>query len=82
MFRCFGRHGRVSRGLIAVGDTLELVGRTDVAQPIVIKSEISRGQVLSAPGSIQPHQQCRAELYLLTAGEGGIRRASPVSATW
>src|SRR5262249_35533292 len=86
----------------AVGDTVELVGRTDAAQPIVItgiesfhreqrearagenvglrlrgvaKGEIARGQVLAAPGSIQPHRQCRAELYLLTAGEGGRKPA-------
>jgi elongation factor Tu len=94
--------GRVSRGVVAVGDTLELVGRSDEAQPIVItgiesfhrdqrearagenvglrlrgitKNEISRGQVLAAPGSIQPHRTCRAELYLLTAGEGGRKKA-------
>ena len=97
--------GRVSRGVVAVGDTLELVGRNDTAQPIVItgiesfhrdqrearagenvglrlrgitKAEISRGQVLAAPGSIQPHRACRAELYLLTAGEGG--RKKPIRA--
>ena len=28
--------GRVSRGVVAVGDTLELVGRNDATQPIVI----------------------------------------------
>jgi elongation factor Tu len=94
--------GRVSRGVVRVGDTLELIGRTDVVRDIVItgiesfhreqrearagenvglrlrgiaKSEISRGQVLAAPGSIQPHRQCHAELYLLTAGEGGRRGA-------
>ena len=94
--------GRVSRGIVAVGDTLELVGRGETAQPIVItgiesfhrelrearagenvglrlrgiaKNEIARGQVLAAPGSIQPHRQCRAELYLLTAGEGGRKTA-------
>lgn len=94
--------GRVSRGVVAVGDTLELVGRTDTAQPIVItgiesfhreqrearagenvglrlrgitKDDIARGQVLAAPGSIQPHRTCRAELYLLTAGEGGRKTA-------
>ncbi len=93
--------GRVSRGIVAVGDTLELVGRSDATQPIVItgiesfhreqrearagenvglrlrgitKGEISRGQVLAAPGSIHPHRQCRAELYLLTAGEGGRKK--------
>jgi len=95
--------GRVSRGVVAVGDTLELVGRSDTAQPIVItgiesfhreqrearagenvglrlrgiaKDEIARGQVLAAPGSIRPHAGCRAELYLLTAREGG--RVRPI----
>jgi len=95
--------GRVSRGVVTIGDTLELIGRGDDAQPIVItgvesfhreqrearagenvglrlrgitKSEVARGQVLAAPGSIQPHRQCRAELYLLTAREGG--RAKPI----
>jgi len=95
--------GRVSRGVVAVGQTLELVGRNDDAQPIVItgiesfhreqrearagenvglrlrgitKNEVARGQVLAAPGSIHPHRACRAELYLLTAREGG--RAKPI----
>ena len=94
--------GRVSRGVVAVGATLELVGRNDATQPIVItgiesfhreqrearagenvglrlrgiaKSEINRGQVLAQPGSIQPHRNVRAELYLLTAGEGGRKTA-------
>jgi len=95
--------GRVMRGTVAVGDTLELVGRNDDTQPIVVtgiesfhreqrearagenvglrlrgvtKAEVARGQVLAAPGSIQPHRQFRAELYLLTAREGG--RAKPI----
>jgi elongation factor Tu len=102
--------GRVTRGVVAVGDTLELVGRTDVVRDIVItggafsitgiqsfhreqreakagenvglrvrglaKSDVARGQVLAAPGSIQPHSACKAELYLLSAKEGG--RAKPI----
>jgi len=95
--------GRVSRGIVRIGDTIELVGRTDTAQAIVVtgiesfhreqreakagenvglrlrgidKGDITRGQVLAAPGSIHPHRQCRAELYLLTAGEGG--RKTPI----
>jgi elongation factor Tu len=95
--------GRVIRGVVAVGDTLELVGRADRAQPIVItgiesfhreqqqaragenvglrlrgiaKGELSRGQVLAQPGSIRPHRHCRADLYLLTAAEGG--RTTPI----
>jgi elongation factor Tu len=95
--------GRVSRGVVAVGDTLELIGRTDVVRDIVItgiesfhreqreamagdnvglrvrglaKSDVARGQVLAAPGSIHPQKACKAELYLLSAKEGG--RAKPI----
>jgi elongation factor Tu len=98
--------GRVSRGRIAVGDALEVVGRTDGAPRAVVitgiesfhreqrearagenvglrlrnvdRGDIVRGQVLVAPGSVRPHRQCRAELYLLTAREGG--RARPIRA--
>jgi elongation factor Tu len=96
--------GRVARGVVRVGDTLEVVGRSDgEPRAIVItgiesfhrelreaqaghnvglrlrnvdRGEIVRGQVLVAPGTVQPHRRCRAELYLLTAKEGG--RAKPV----
>jgi elongation factor Tu len=44
----------------------------------VDRGDIVRGQVLVAPGSVKPHRQCRAELYLLTAKEGG--RAKPIRA--
>src|SRR5580704_5097792 len=94
--------GRVGRGVVHVGDTLELI---DSGRPIVItgiesfhreqseakagenvglrlrnvpRGEIARGQVLAAPGSIQSHRTARAELYLLTAREGG--RAKPIRA--
>jgi elongation factor Tu len=97
--------GRVTRGVVAVGDTLEVVGRKDGERPVVItgiesfhreqreakagqnvglrlrnvdRGEIVRGQVLAAPGSVKPHRQCRAELYLLTSREGG--RARPIRA--
>jgi len=96
--------GRVARGTVAVGDTLEIVGRRDgEVRPVVVtgiesfhreqrearaghnvglrlrstpRDEIARGHVLAAPGSVHPHQACRAELYLLTAKEGG--RAKPI----
>ena len=35
------------------------------------KTEIERGQVLSAPGSIAPHTKFRAEVYVLRKEEGG-----------
>ncbi len=98
--------GRVSRGTVAVGDTLEIVGRRDgELRPVVItgiesfhreqriakagenvglrlrslpRDEIARGHVLAWPGSVTSHARCRAELYLLTAKEGG--RATPIRA--
>jgi elongation factor Tu len=37
----------------------------------VAKDEISRGQVLAKPGSINPHTKFKAEVYVLTKEEGG-----------
>lgn len=45
----------------AVGCLLRGVERTD----------IERGQVLAAPGSIKPHTQAEAEIYVLSKEEGG-----------
>jgi len=35
------------------------------------KDEVERGQVLAAPGSITPHTEFEAEVYVLTKEEGG-----------
>ena len=35
------------------------------------KEEVSRGQVLAAPGSITPHTKFEAEVYVLSKEEGG-----------
>ena len=35
------------------------------------KSQIERGQVICAPGSIKPHTKFKAKLYVLTKEEGG-----------
>lgn len=35
------------------------------------RDEILRGQVISAPGSVTPHTQFQAEVYVLTKEEGG-----------
>jgi elongation factor Tu len=35
------------------------------------KADISRGMVLSKPGSIKPHTKFDAEVYILTKDEGG-----------
>ena len=37
----------------------------------VQRNEIERGQVLAAPGTIQPHTKFEAEVYVLTKEEGG-----------
>ena len=90
--------GRVERGRIKVGDSVEIVGmskevRKTVATGLemfrktldeaqagdnigvllrgVEKSEVSRGQVLAAPGSITPHTKFEGSVYVLTKEEGG-----------
>ncbi|MFA6031011.1 MAG: elongation factor Tu [Elusimicrobiota bacterium] len=35
------------------------------------KNQIERGQVVAAPGSIQPHTKFKAKVYVLTKDEGG-----------
>ena len=35
------------------------------------KDEVERGQVLSKPGTIQPHTKFKGEVYILTKEEGG-----------
>jgi elongation factor Tu len=42
----------------------------------VRRDEVVRGQVLAAPGSVHPHRTGTAELYLISAKEGG--RVRPV----
>ena len=37
----------------------------------VPKTEVERGQVLAAPGSITPHTEFEAQVYVLTKDEGG-----------
>ena len=90
--------GRIERGVIKVGDEVEIVGlRPDALKSIITgvemfqktldsgmagdnvgcllrgveKKDIERGQVLCKPGSIKPHTQFKAQVYVLTADEGG-----------
>jgi len=37
----------------------------------ITKSEVERGQVLAAPGSIKPHTKFKGQVYVLTKEEGG-----------
>ena len=89
--------GRIERGVVKVGETVEIVGlaptRSVVATGIemfrkmldegragdnagvllrgIAREEVERGQVLAAPGSITPHTQFAAEIYILNKDEGG-----------
>jgi elongation factor Tu len=89
--------GRIERGVVKIGDEVEIVGLKPTAKTIVTgiemfnkqleegragdnagillrgtkKEEVERGQVLCKPGSITPHTDFDAEIYVLTKEEGG-----------
>ncbi|HIQ37587.1 MAG TPA: elongation factor Tu, partial [Desulfocapsa sulfexigens] len=89
--------GRVERGIVHVGDEVEIVGIKETIKTTctgvemfrklldegqagdnigallrgVKREEIERGQVLAAPGSINPHTKFKAECYILGKDEGG-----------
>ena len=93
--------GRIERGVIHVGDKVEIVGLGETRSTTVTgvemfnktmdegqagdnagcllrgieKHELTRGQVLAAPGSVTPHMKFEGEVYVLTKEEGG--RHSP-----
>jgi elongation factor Tu len=89
--------GRIERGVVKVGEEIEIVGLKDTTKFTVTgiemfnkqlqegqagdnagillrgakKEEISRGQVLAKPGSVKPHTDFEAEVYILKKEEGG-----------
>ncbi|PSB91517.1 elongation factor Tu [Candidatus Pandoraea novymonadis] len=89
--------GRVERGVIKVGEEIEIVGITDTVKTTCTgvemfrklldqgqagdnvgillrgtkREDVQRGQVLSKPGSITPHNHFTAEIYVLGKDEGG-----------
>jgi len=89
--------GRIERGIVKVGEEVQLVGfgadkKTTVTGVEMFrklldqgqagdnvglllrgvdKTEIERGMVLAKPGSIPPHTQLQAEVYVLKKEEGG-----------
>nr|WCH56187.1 translation elongation factor Tu [Calliblepharis sp.] len=89
--------GRIERGIIKVGDTIEIVGLKDTTTTTITglemfqktldegmagdnigillrgvqKKDIERGMVLAQPGTITPHTEFEAEVYILTKEEGG-----------
>ena len=94
--------GRIERGLVKVGDEVEIVGLAAESRKTVVtgvemfnktldsgiagdnvglllrgvkRDEIQRGQCLAKTGSITPHTEFEAEVYVLSKEEGG--RATP-----
>jgi elongation factor Tu len=89
--------GRVERGVVKVGEEIEIIGLRPTVKTIVTgvemfrklldqgeagdnigallrgtkREEIERGQVLAKPGSITPHTNFVAEVYVLSKEEGG-----------
>ena len=89
--------GRVERGLVAVGQQVEIVGMNETISTTVTGVEmfhktltegepgdalgvlirgieregVERGQVLAAPGTITPHTEYEAQVYVLSKEEGG-----------
>jgi elongation factor Tu len=90
--------GRVERGVVKVGDEVEIVGFAPLSRKTVCtgvemfnkqlesgqagdnvgvllrgvkREDIERGQVIAKPGSITPHTQFEAEVYVLSKDEGG-----------
>ena len=89
--------GRIERGKIKVGETVEIVGLRETRTVTVTglemfqktleegiagdnvgmllrgmqKSDVERGMVMAKPGTIKPHTEFEAEVYVLTKEEGG-----------
>jgi elongation factor Tu len=89
--------GRIERGVIKVGEEIEIVGIRDTQKTTCTgvemfrklldegqagdnvgvllrgtkREDVERGQVLSKPGSINPHTKFEAEVYILSKEEGG-----------
>ncbi|MCF7833710.1 MAG: elongation factor Tu [Candidatus Pacebacteria bacterium] len=89
--------GKIERGIVKVGEEIEIVGIKDTQKTTVTgiemfnknlqegmagdnagvllrglkKEDITRGQVLSKPGTVTPHDNFTAEIYVLKKEEGG-----------
>jgi elongation factor Tu len=89
--------GRIERGVVKVGEEIEIVGIHDTVKTTCTgvemfrklldqgeagdnvgillrgtkREEVERGQVLAKPGSIHPHTDFSAEVYILSKDEGG-----------
>jgi elongation factor Tu len=89
--------GRIERGIVKVGEEVEIVGLKPTVKTTVTgvemfnkslqegqagdnagillrgskKEDVHRGQVISKPGSVTPHTDFDAEVYILSKEEGG-----------
>ncbi len=89
--------GRIERGIVKIGEEIEIVGLKDTIKTTVTgvemfnktlnegqagdnagillrgtkKDEVERGQVLAKPGTLTPHTEFEAEVYVLSKEEGG-----------
>jgi elongation factor Tu len=70
--------GRIESGIVKTGDALEIVGINDTTTTTCTGVEMfrksldeGRAQVLAQPGSITPHTEFEAEIYVLSKEEGG-----------
>ena len=89
--------GRVERGIVKVGEEVEIVGLKATTKTTCTgvemfrklldqgqagdnvgvllrgtkREDVERGQVLAKPGSITPHTEVEAEVYVLSKDEGG-----------
>jgi len=89
--------GRIERGVVKVGEEVEIIGIRPTSKTTVTGVEmfrklldqgqagdnvgcllrgveregVERGQVLAKPGSVTPHTNFKAEVYVLTKDEGG-----------
>jgi elongation factor Tu len=95
--RCTVVTGRIERGMVKVGEEVEVIGIKDTLKTTVTgiemfnkslqtgnagdnagvllrglkKEDLHRGQVLAKTGSIKPHTDFTAEVYVLKKEEGG-----------
>ena len=89
--------GKIQRGVVKVGEEVEIIGIKDTTKTTVTgvemfnkslqegmagdnagillrgtkKEDVHRGQVLAHPGSVTPHTEFEAEVYVLSKEEGG-----------
>jgi elongation factor Tu len=90
--------GRVERGIVRVGEEIEIVGIREKTEKTTVtgvemfrklldegqagdnvglllrgikRDDVERGQVICKPGSITPHTEFEAQVYILSKDEGG-----------